>query len=644
MGNLDRVIRRTQFRLWLNRWFRLLGWSICLAAAAWTLVWLADRLLVPGRLPMDWVALGAAVVGMVGSFLWMFFTRERPLAAAMALDEAAGLQERVSTGLVVRAEASSRGPFAQAVVADAEQAVAGLSPRRLIPVRWTRSLSWGSAMLAAALLSLLLPEWDLLGRKKAQAQQNERLARLAAVQAAVARPAALIEEIEKKHPDLNDKPPVPELAGPRRSEHDPDALRRETVKKLDRLQDALKEKAQTEQFRALEEVKKRLQQLGEPRDPQDELHALMSALARNDFDQARRALEALQQRLAQQAGDGRLDPQAAEATRKRLEELSKKLKEAGRDQRSQRELQNAGLSENEAGQIQQALAQADAQQLEKMARELAERLQNQGMTQEQARQMLEKMRQRQNACQQCQGLGDMLGQAAEALSGGDATAAAGAVAEAGGMLGEMEQLEQELHEVEAELSQLNEAREEMEEASCFGGESWRRSRERRAQGEGMCEGGGVGPGIGTGRGGGTTTWNEPPGTTAMSKRVAAKARFKGQVIGQRYLESAVLSDRAAAEFAEAARAAEIEATDALNKDRIPRAYRRAVKNYFDRLGDAVPLGGGAKPGGDAPGSGGGETASGGGAEKPKEQAKKPEAGDGQKGGAPGASPGGPGKD
>jgi len=105
----------------------------------------------------------------------------------------------------------------------------------------------------------------------------------------------------------------------------------------------------------------------------------------------------------------------------------------------------------------------------------------------------------------------------------------------------------------------------------------------------------VGSGIGTGRGGGTTAWDEPPGTTAVSRKVAAKARFKGRAIGQRYLDGAVLSDRSAAEFAEAARAAEIDATDALNKDRIPRAYRKAVKRYFDRLGDAVTPAGGGKP-------------------------------------------------
>jgi hypothetical protein len=39
------------------------------------------------------------------------------------------------------------------------------------------------------------------------------------------------------------------------------------------------------------------------------------------------------------------------------------------------------------------------------------------------------------------------------------------------------------------------------------------------------------------------------------------------------------------EFQEAATAAEVDATNALDKDRVPRIYRKTVRNYFDRLGD-----------------------------------------------------------
>ena len=52
-----------------------------------------------------------------------------------------------------------------------------------------------------------------------------------------------------------------------------------------------------------------------------------------------------------------------------------------------------------------------------------------------------------------------------------------------------------------------------------------------------------------------------------------------------FVKDRPLKGQSEAEFYDASRAAEIDAADALNKDRIPRIYRKGVKQYFDRLGD-----------------------------------------------------------
>ncbi len=52
-----------------------------------------------------------------------------------------------------------------------------------------------------------------------------------------------------------------------------------------------------------------------------------------------------------------------------------------------------------------------------------------------------------------------------------------------------------------------------------------------------------------------------------------------------FIKDRPLKGQSEAEFYDASRAAEIDAADALNKDRIPRIYRKGVKQYFDRLGD-----------------------------------------------------------
>ena len=59
----------------------------------------------------------------------------------------------------------------------------------------------------------------------------------------------------------------------------------------------------------------------------------------------------------------------------------------------------------------------------------------------------------------------------------------------------------------------------------------------------------------------------------------------GKIVSQQFVKGQHLKGKSEVEFYDATSAAEIDATDALNRDRIPRAYRKGVRNYFDRLGD-----------------------------------------------------------
>jgi ribosomal protein S20 len=463
VSDIERQVKKAQHRLWVNRWLRLWGWFLLFGAGAWTMAWLIDRLLFPGAVPKGWTALGGLVASLLVSTIWSIVTRDPAPAAAAALDQAAGLRERVATGLHVQQHAAD--PFARAVVADAEQAVAGLSAKRFVPIRWTRSLSLGSAMIGVAALSLLLPEFDLLNSKEAQASENDRLSRLNRVRSLVARPTSVMRQIAEKHPDLDlnkdEKKFDDPLAADRRI--DPDVLRRETVKKLDRLQDALQQKADSERFQALNEVKKRLKQLGEPSDPKTELGLLMGALSSGDFQEAQKALKDLQENLARRARDGKIDPQTAQKLRKQLNEMAKKLDKAAQDKQSSRELQNAGLTKAEAKRVLEALSKKDPKQLEKMAKQLAERLKDRGMSEQQIKKMLEKIQQRQKASKQCRSLGSKMASAAAKLQQGDTQAALSELGQAGEMLSEMEQLEQALNELDAQMAQMDDLRDDLNE-------------------------------------------------------------------------------------------------------------------------------------------------------------------------------------
>ncbi len=480
MSNIERQVKKAQHRLWINRWLRLWGWCLLFGAGAWTAAWMIDRLLLPGVMPLGLTALIGLAASLLVSAVWLILARDSDSAAAAALDQAAGLRERVATGLHVHQDAAD--PFARAVFADAEHAVAGLSARRFVPIRWTRSLSLGSAMIGVAALSLLLPAFDLLNSKEARASENDRLSKLNQVRSQIAKPRSVMRQIAEQHPDLDlnkdEKKFDDPLTADRRT--DPDVLRRETVKKLDRLQDALQQKADSERFQALNEVKKRLKQLGEPSDPKTELGMLMGALSSGDFQEAQKALKDLQENLARRTRDGKIDPQTAQKLRKQLNEMAKKLEKAAQDKQSSRELQNAGLSPAEAKRVLEALSKKDPKQLEKMAKQLAQRLKDQGMSEEQIKKMLEKIKQRKKASKQCRSLGKKMASAASKLEQGNTQAAQSELGKAGEMLNEMEQLEQAMNELDAQMAQMDDLRDDLNE-----GESPNRGKCKQCSGSGF---------------------------------------------------------------------------------------------------------------------------------------------------------------
>ncbi|MCZ6684308.1 MAG: hypothetical protein O7B26_14090 [Planctomycetota bacterium] len=583
MSNIDRQVRQAQRRLWFNRWLRQWGWALMFATIAWMLTVITDRLFALG-LPLGWLALAGLAASLVGSFVWLALTREPTETAAAALDTAAGLRERVSTGLHC---AESGDPFAQAVMADAEKSVAGLSARRFIPIRWSGSLSISGIALAVAAISLLLPVFDILNKNEAQAKAQQVRERRERVRVVVEKPAKTIEDILEKNPDLDVSDDLKNFDDQlrRMDDMDPGAIRREAIKKLDTLEDALKKKADSNRFQDLNETKKRLAKIGASPDPKSEVGRLLDAMASNDFQEAQKAIEKLKEELAKRSRDPQADLGKLQEMQKQLEQLSQKMKEAAEDKRSERELKNAGLTPEQAKRVLEALAKKDPKQLEKMAKELAERLKDKGMTEEQMKKMLEKMQQRQKACKQCKKMGDKMGGAAEKMKQGDMESASMELGEAGDMLNEMEQMEQALNELESQMAELNDARDELGDDDKDSGDC------KKCDGTGFRKDGAPcpdcnrrGPGMaGGGRGWGERERDDNAEFGFKNVKAKIKTNKRGRIIGQRYVKGDALKNKSEAEFHDAASAAELDATDALNRDRVPRAYRKGVKKYFERL-------------------------------------------------------------
>ena len=110
MSVLDQQVRHTRFRLTTNVVLRQVALGVLVASLAWLVAILVERALVLG-IPLWPSAAGAASVGLIVVAVRTHQARVDGLAAAVVLDQAAGLKERVSTALTCR---QSSDPFARA--------------------------------------------------------------------------------------------------------------------------------------------------------------------------------------------------------------------------------------------------------------------------------------------------------------------------------------------------------------------------------------------------------------------------------------------------------------------------------------------------------------------------------------------------
>lgn len=611
MSHLEREVGRAQRRLWVNRWLNAFGWCLVFGIGLWIALWVPHRLFSM-KWPMDVVALAILGGSVAASIVWLVMRREGRLDAAAALDAAAGLRERTSTSVAM--PGAGTDPFQSAVHHDAEKSVAGLNARRFLPMRWSGSLSLSGMMLLIAALSLLIPELDLLGKDDEKGGARANAEDVRAKVEALKQPVSIIEKIASQNPDveLDDISRKMDPKDLSRMDSDPGVKRRMAKKQLSTLKDALKNKADAEKFRTQREVNKRLRQIGEPEDPKSELRDLMSQMSAGEFGDAQESVKKLQEKLAKRARDGKLDPASAEKLKNQLNELAKKLKEsaekqqAAQDRQAQQQLQNAGMSKEEAQRTLSDLAKKDPEQLKKMAEDLAQRMKDKGVTKEQMENLLNKLQQQQKAQQkaneQCQKMGECMNKAAKSMEEGKSQQAQKELGEAGEQLSEMEAMEQALNDLESQMDDLQSAEESLEDFEPFQDEEQECD---QCGGSGFlpdgspcpkCQGQGQGgQGQGNGQGGagrafGRRERNDNVKTATRNVRAKTRNGKGGSVIGRQFVKGSQEKGESGVEFSEAFEAGEIDATDSLNRGRIPRKYKNSIRRYFDRIRDDIDSG------------------------------------------------------
>jgi len=167
MTELQRPIRQARRRVWLNRWLAALGWTLAGAAGLFTLLVLFQRVLAVPSEPAVVFALaagGLAGAAVLVAVIWTWATRESLNLAAARLDAAAGLKERLSTGLYCAASGRPDDPFVQAVGVDASRSARAGTAGAHLPIRFPGSANYAGVSLVVAMLGLwLFPAIDMAG-------------------------------------------------------------------------------------------------------------------------------------------------------------------------------------------------------------------------------------------------------------------------------------------------------------------------------------------------------------------------------------------------------------------------------------------------------------------------------------------------
>jgi len=67
---LERHVNHARYRLWFNRWLLALGWTLLMAAGAWTIALIAARVFGT-TLPMLELAYLGAGAAALGAIVWV---------------------------------------------------------------------------------------------------------------------------------------------------------------------------------------------------------------------------------------------------------------------------------------------------------------------------------------------------------------------------------------------------------------------------------------------------------------------------------------------------------------------------------------------------------------------------------------------
>ncbi|MDR3621082.1 MAG: hypothetical protein P4L85_17150 [Paludisphaera borealis] len=486
----------------------------------------------------EWVPFAvAAGVGVVIAALVAVFSGPSRLDAAVAVDRAYKLNERISTALTLPDDLRE-SPAGRALIADAIRKLEQVDVTSAFGPRLPRR-AWVMAIPAALAVAILfVPSWvtsTVQARTTAKldpaaiAKKSEALTKKIASQREkidkekFPEAEKLLAQIEKKSEELGKAPP---------SQKD------KLLVEMNKLSDALKDRQK--QLGSPEQVSKQLQQLKEmgEKGPADQL---AKELTRGDFKKAAEQIKELQEKMKAD----KLTPNEKKALKEQLGEMAKKLNDlANMDQRK---------------------------------KQLDEALKNGGLSKEQHEREMEKLKQQAKQLKQLEQLAGKLGEAQKALKKGDAKKAAEALGMSEKQVADMAKQLEEMEALDGAMADVMDAKDGMNMDAM------------NQLGDSM---GGMGPGSdrrgnsnnGGSRGRGAGDRAEAADKTSLYTTKVQQQIRKGKAIFQGFTDpSKTIKGESKIDIQGELEAATGSAADALSNQRIPKSVEKHIRSYYDQL-------------------------------------------------------------
>ncbi len=546
MSEFEKPIGRAWRRLRLQRFVSALVWTLLACLLAATAAVAVDRF-AGVELPGPWWAPLAisAGVAVVLSALIALLTGPTREDAAVAIDHAFGLNERLSTALTLP-ESLRESPAGRALMHDAIRHVQGLDIGSQFGLKRPK-LAWVPIVPAILAVGLaLLPENFI---PHAGATSTARTPEEQALQKkAVAKSLqAIKKKIAENRKDLKtlENTETGKLM----------AEIQQTVDRMAKLPPADKEKAFTELNKMADALKERRKELGSNEDIERQLEQLedlgtsgpadefAKELAKGDFAKAAEALKDLQQKLA----ENKLTEKEKKELRQQLSALKNQLNKMANQEERKKQIEQARAK----GQISEQEYKKQMEKLEQQAQDMK---------------ALTKLASKLGQCEQAMANGDMK-KAAQQLGMGEQE------------LQQMAQSIQEMESLDSALADLQQAKDGM------AGDGMNQLGEQLEGLNRFGQGMGDRPGQGmNGRGRGQGDRAEAPDDTAGYESRVKQQITRGKAIMGGFADpSKQVRGESVLELQGNVEAAAGAAAEALTDQKIPSDDKKHVLDYFDRI-------------------------------------------------------------